>query len=47
MEPAEGATIPMMQLMSVDLPLPLVPSSTTVSPESTETDTPCSTRTEP
>ena len=31
MLPWLGRTIPMMHFMSVDLPLPLVPSSTTVS----------------
>src|SRR5205814_5777274 len=45
--PGSGATMPMMHLMSVLLPLPLVPSSATVSPSRTSRDTPCSTRTAP
>src|SRR5436305_2943418 len=35
MRPACGRSMPMMHLISVLLPLPLVPSSTTVSPERT------------
>jgi hypothetical protein len=42
-----GLTMPMMHLISVLLPLPLVPSSATVSPSRTSIDTPCSTRTAP
>ncbi len=42
-----GRTIPMMHFISVDLPLPLVPSSTTVSPAFTSSVTSSSTRTEP
>jgi hypothetical protein len=45
--PACGVTMPMMHLISVLLPLPLVPSSATVSPSRTSIDTPCSTRTAP
>ena len=45
MEPALGRTSPMMHFMSVLLPLPLVPSSTTVSPAPTLTDTSSITRT--
>jgi hypothetical protein len=45
--PAVGATRPTMHLMSVDLPLPLVPSSATVCPAPTSSETPCSTRTDP
>ena len=45
--PADGRTIPMMHFISVDLPLPLVPSSATVSPAATVTDTSSSTRTAP
>jgi hypothetical protein len=37
----------MMHFMSVDLPLPLVPSSTTVSPPPTLTETSSITRTAP
>src|SRR6516165_1662978 len=47
MAPARGRTIPMTHFISVDLPLPLVPSSTTVSPELTWSDTSSSTRTAP
>src|SRR5712691_7340604 len=47
MLPALGRTMPMMHFMSVLLPLPLVPSSTTVSPELTLSDTSSSTRTAP
>ena len=42
-----GRTIPITHFISVDLPLPLVPSSTTVSPALTVSDTPSSTRTAP
>src|SRR3989442_10270065 len=45
--PASGATMPMMHLMSVLLPLPLVPRRATVSPSRTSMETPCSTRTAP
>ena len=45
--PALGRTMPMMHFMSVLLPLPLVPSSTTVSPAFTVSDTSSSTRTAP
>src|ERR1043166_1166944 len=45
--PALGRTMPMMHFMSVLLPLPLVPSSTTVSPALTVSDTSSSTRTAP
>src|SRR5437899_2699623 len=47
MAPAWGVTMPMMHLMSVLLPLPLVPSRATVSPSRTSIETPCSTRTAP
>ena len=47
MRPPVGVTIPVMHLSSVLLPLPLAPSSTTVSPSSTRIETSCSTRTEP
>ncbi len=46
-EPREGRSSPMMHFISVLLPLPLVPSSATVSPWHTCSDTPCSTRTAP
>src|ERR1700691_3423415 len=46
-EPWLGFTRPMMHFISVDLPLPLVPSSTTVSPPSTLSDTSSMTRTAP
>ena len=39
--------MPMMHLISVLLPLPLVPSSTTVAPEPTFIDTSSMTRTAP
>src|SRR5438477_3790469 len=39
--------MPITHLMSVDLPLPLVPRSTAVSPSFTSIDTPWSTRTAP
>ena len=39
--------MPMMHLISVDLPFPLVPSKATVSPSRTSSETPCSTRTAP
>jgi hypothetical protein len=42
--PLAGLMIPVMHLISVLLPLPLEPSSTTVSPASTVIETPCSTR---
>src|SRR5262249_10324688 len=42
-----GRTMPITHLMSVDLPLPLVPSKTAVSPSLTSIDTPWSTRTAP
>src|SRR3974390_1202251 len=45
--PAFGLTMPMMHFMSVDLPLPLVPSSATVSPLPTLSDTLSITRTAP
>src|SRR5215510_11512252 len=45
--PAVGATMPMMHLMSVLLPLPLVPRRATVSPSRTSIETPWSTRTAP
>jgi hypothetical protein len=45
--PLVGGTMPMMHLISVLLPLPFEPSSTTDSPCSTCIDTPCSTRTAP
>ena len=47
MLPARGASNPMMQRISVLLPLPLVPSSATVSPSRTSSDSPCSTCTWP
>ena len=47
MRPVFGRTIPITHFISVDLPLPLVPSSTTVSPEFTVSDTFSSTRTAP
>ena len=46
-EPALGLTMPMMHFMIVDLPLPLVPRSTTVSPAPMPSDTPSITRTAP
>jgi len=46
-DPALGRTIPMMHFISVDLPLPLVPSSTTVSPAPTLNETSSITRTAP
>src|SRR5215470_7699210 len=42
-----GRRIPMMHLISVDLPLPLVPRSATVSPPCTLSDTSSMTRTAP
>src|SRR5262252_8808321 len=39
--------MPMMHLISVLLPLPLVPRRATVSPSRTSIETPCSTRTAP
>jgi len=47
MRPALGGTMPMMHFISVLLPLPLVPSSTTVSPALIVIDTRSSTRTAP
>ena len=47
MLPADGCTMPMMDFIRVDLPLPLVPSSATVSPAPTCSDTSSSTRTAP
>ena len=47
MRPALNGTMPMMHFMSVLLPLPLVPSSTTVSPGFTSSVTSSSTRTAP
>ena len=47
MLPAVGVTIPMMHFISVDLPLPLVPSSATVWPAVTFSETPFNTRIEP
>jgi hypothetical protein len=47
MRPAFGRTIPMMHLMSVLLPLPLVPSRTTVLPAATLSETSSRTRTWP
>src|SRR6185503_5899366 len=46
-DPRVGRTMPMMHFISVLLPLPFVPSSTTVSPSRISTDTPCSARTAP
>ena len=45
--PAPGSTSPMMHLISVLLPLPFEPRSTTVSPSLTEIETSCSTWTDP
>ena len=45
--PADGRTMPMMDFIRVDLPLPLVPSSATVSPSPTRSDTSCRMRTAP
>ena len=45
--PERGRTMPMMHFISVLLPLPLVPSSTTVSPALTSSVTSSSTRTAP
>ena len=47
MVPEAGRTMPMTDFIRVDLPLPLVPSSATVSPAPTVSDTPSSTRTAP
>ena len=47
MLPADGRTMPMIDFIRVDLPLPLVPSSATVSPAPTVSDTSCSTLTAP
>src|ERR1700678_3844521 len=46
-EPSLGRTMPMMHFMSVDLPLPLVPSSTTVWPPPILSETSSITRTAP
>ena len=46
-EPRVGRTMPMTHFISVLLPLPLVPSSATVSPFFTESETPCRARTAP
>ena len=45
MVPEVGRTMPMIDFIRVDLPLPLVPSSATVSPAPTFSDTSSSTRT--
>ena len=45
--PARAGTMPMIAFISVDLPLPLVPSSTTVSPPFMTKETFSSTRTLP
>ena len=45
--PRVGRTTPMKHRISVLLPLPLVPSSTTVSPSAMSSETPCSARTAP
>src|ERR1700758_4270618 len=45
--PSVGRTMPMMHFISVDLPLPFVPSKTTVSPPGTLRETSSMTRTEP
>src|ERR1700759_3950532 len=47
MRPARGRKMPMMHFIRVDLPLPLVPSSTTVSPGLASIDTCSRTRTAP
>src|SRR5438270_449193 len=47
MRPALGRTMPMMHFINVLLPLPLAPSSVTVSPSLTESEMPSSTRTAP
>ena len=47
MLPRCGRTMPMTHFISVLLPLPLVPSSATVSPASTWSETPCSALTAP
>ena len=47
MRPALGRTSPMTHFISVLLPLPLVPSSTTVSPAPTLIETSSITRTAP
>ena len=47
MRPALGRTMPMMHFISVLLPLPLVPSSATVSPAFTVIETSSITRTAP
>src|SRR6267143_3008200 len=46
-EPRVGRTMPMTHFISVLLPLPLVPSSATVSPWRIPMETPCSARTAP
>ena len=45
--PREGRTTPITHFISVLLPLPLVPSSATVSPCSIAIEMPCSARTAP
>ena len=47
MRPAAGRTMPMTHFISVLLPLPLVPSSATVSPALTVIETSSITRTAP
>ena len=47
MLPEDGRTIPITHFISVLLPLPLVPSSTTVSAFDTDSEMPSSARTEP
>jgi hypothetical protein len=47
MLPLDGRTMPITDFIRVDLPLPLVPKSATVSPAPTVSDTPSSTRTAP
>src|ERR1700723_2570033 len=47
MLPELGRSIPMMHFIKVLLPLPLVPSSATVSPAATDSDTLSITRTRP
>ena len=47
MAPADGWSMPMMHFMRVLLPLPLVPSSATVSPVPTVSETCSSARTLP
>src|SRR4051812_34103920 len=45
--PRVALSNPTMHFINVLLPLPLVPSSATVSPSRTSSDTPCNTRTAP